>query len=76
MKKIKSLFCMLVLSTCLVGNVFAGDFVAGYGVFSFFDSVINAVVSYARGADDCPTRVCTTCRPKTDGGDNCRPTEN
>ena len=74
MKKIRSLFCMLVLLTCLVGNVFAGDF-AGYGVFSFFDSVINAVVTYIR-VGDCEGRACTNCRPQSEGGSgNCRPTE-
>lgn len=75
MKKIKSLFCMLVLSTCLVGNVFAGD-TAGFGVFSFFDSVINAVVTYISAPDDCPPRQCQNCKPKEEGGNgNCRPND-
>ena len=35
MKKIKSIFCVLLLSTVLVGNVFAGDFTGvGFSVFS------------------------------------------
>ncbi len=77
MKKIKVLFCTLLLSTVLVGNVFAGGFTTA-GVFSFFDSVINTVVEMVQGADDCPLRICTICKPgtKDDGNGNCRPTEN
>lgn len=76
MKKVRSLFCMLILSTCLVGNVFAGDF-SGGGVFSYFNSFINVVVSFATGGDDCEGRICTNCRPQAMGGNGeCRPTEN
>lgn len=77
MKKIKALFCMLVLSTVLVGNVFAGGFTTA-GVFSFFDSVLNAVVEMVRSTDECPVRICTNCKPGTtdDGNGNCRPTQN
>ncbi len=76
MKKIKALNCTLLLSTVLVGNVFAGGFTT-VGVLSFFDSVMNAIVSMARGADDCDVRICTNCKPgtKDDGNGNCRPTE-
>lgn len=67
---------MLVLSTCLVGNVFAGDF-AGSGIFGFFDNVVNAIVSFARADDGCPTRQCQTCKPIDQGGNgDCRPTPN
>ena len=72
MKKIKSISCMLILSTCMVGNVFAGDS-TGSGVLSFFDSVINAVVSYV-SADDCDVRICSNCKPGESDG-NCKPTE-
>lgn len=77
MKKIKALLCMLLLSTVLVGNVFAGGFSTA-GVLSLFDSVINAVVEMVRSADDCPLRICTNCKPgeKDDGNGNCRPTQN
>lgn len=77
MKKIKALLCMLLLSTVLVGNVFAGSFTTA-GVFGFFDGVINAVVEMVRSADDCPLRICTNCKPgeKDDGNGNCRPTQN
>ncbi len=78
MKKLKALFCAIVLSTCLVGNVFAGGVATttGAGFFSFFSDAVNAVVSLL-SREDCPTRQCTTCRP---GGGNendpiCRPTQ-
>ncbi len=79
MKKLKSIFCAMLLSTCLVGNVFAGGNTAtGTGFFSFFSDAVNAVASFFRG-NECPPRQCTTCKP---GGDNdpndpnCRPTTN
>lgn len=76
MKKRKSIFGAVVLSTVLAGNVFAGDFTGG--VFSdFFGSVYNAVVSYVSGSP-CETRQCQTCKPtERDGGEggNCRPNE-
>ncbi len=77
MKRIKAIFCMLLLSTVLVGNVFAGSFTTA-GVLGFFDSVMNAVVEMVRSADDCPLRICTNCKPgeKDDGNGNCRPTQN
>ena len=79
MKKTKSIFCGMLLSTCLVGNVFAGGF-TGYGVFSFFDAAVNAVVSFVRRADPCEGRICTNCKPGSkgseDGGGNCRPPAN
>ena len=79
MKKVRLVFCGVLLSTCLSGNVFAGDF-AGYGVFSFFDAAVNAVVSVFRAADPCEGRICTNCKPGSggseDGGGNCRPTTN
>lgn len=75
MKKIKALIGMLLLSTVLVGNVFAGGFTT-IGVFGFFDSIIDAIVEMARSADDCPVRICTNCKPgtKDDGNGNCKPT--
>lgn len=73
MKKIKSLFCVALLSTCLAGNVFAGD-TTGTGFFSFFSEAVNAVVSYLSGSDDCPPRQCTMCKPgENDNDPNCRP---
>ena len=80
MKKTKSLFFTMLLSTCLVGNVFAGGVATttGTGFISFFSDAVNAVVSFFRG-NECPPRQCTTCKP---GGDNdpndpnCRPTTN
>ena len=35
------------LSTVLAGNVFAADFTTGGGIFSFFGSIYNAVISFA-----------------------------
>lgn len=76
MKKTKSIFCVMLLSACLVGNVFAGGF-TGYGVFSIFDNVINAVVTMLRD-DPCEGRICTNCKPGSGGGADgiCRPPEN
>lgn len=75
MKKFKSLFCAVLLSTCLVGNVFAGGTTTGNGFFSFFSEAVNAVVSFFR--DECPPRQCTTCKPGGDNNDpNCRPLQN
>jgi hypothetical protein len=78
MKKVRLVFCGVLLSTCLAGNVFAGDF-TGYGVFSFFDAAVNAVVSVFT-TDPCEGRICTNCKPgsggSNEGGDQCRPTAN
>ena len=79
MKKLKALFCAIVLSTCLVGNVFAGGVATttGAGFFSFFSDAVNAVVSlFSR--EDCPPRQCTTCRPGggNENDPNCRPLSN
>lgn len=79
MKKIKSIFCAMLLSTCLVGNVFAGGVATttGTGFFSFFTEAVNAVASFFRGSEDCPPRQCTTFRPGggNENDPNCRPTQ-
>jgi len=79
MKKLKALFCAIVLSTCLVGNVFAGGVATttGAGFFSFFSDAANAVVSFF-SREDCPPRQCTTCRPGggNENDPNCRPITN
>lgn len=73
MKKIKSFFCIALLSVFLVGNVFAADSFGG-GVFSFFDGVYKAVISMMRD-DDCVGKQCQNCKPKEEGGNgDCRPT--
>lgn len=74
MKKLRSVFCITVLSTILVANVFAGNTVST-SVYGFFDNVITAVVSFLR--DDCPPRQCQNCRPTevSDDHGNCRPRE-
>lgn len=78
MKRRKSIFGAVLLSTVMAGNVFAGDF-TGYGVFSFFDAAVKAVVSVFT-TDPCEGRICTNCKPgsggSNDGGDQCRPTAN
>lgn len=76
MKKRQSVFCIALLSTILVGNVFAGNMV-GVSVFGFFDNVINAVASFMQGSDSCPVRQCQNCRPTeaVDDNGNCRPRE-
>lgn len=74
MKKAKSILGMLILSACLVGNSFAGASGIGTGAISFFDSLINAIVGFAT-RDDCEGRICTDCRPQSEGGGTCRPTQ-
>jgi len=76
MKKIKAILCAMLLSTCLVGNVFAADTTGSNGFFSFFSNAMNAVVSFF-SADNCPPRQCQTCRPTEDGDNDpiCRPTQ-
>lgn len=72
MKKIKSLFCIALLSIFLVGNVFAAN--SGGGFFGFFESAYQAVVSML-GGGDCEGKQCTSCKPKEEGGSgDCRPT--
>ena len=77
MKKTKSILCGVLLSTCLAGNVFAGD-LTGYGVFSFFDAALNVVVTTMLRLDDpCEGRGCANCHPGSGGVEgNCRPTDN
>ncbi len=75
MKKLKALFCIALLSTCLVGNVFAGNTTTGNGFFSFFSEAVNAVVSFFHGTE-CPPRQCQNCKPGGDPNDpDCRPTQ-
>jgi len=75
MKKRQSVFCIALLSTVLVGNVFAGS-VVGTSVFGILDNVVGAVVSLLSG-DSCPLRQCQGCRPTevVDDNGNCRPRE-
>ncbi len=77
MKKLKTIICIILLSTVMVGNVFASSFTTT-GVLSLFDSIISAIVSTFSGAETCPLRTCTNCKPGTgdDGNGNCRPTQN
>lgn len=71
MKKSKSLVGVILLSVCLVSNVFAGGFFNG-GILGFFDEIVQVVVSsITTDPDNCPLRQCTNCRP---GRPNCRPT--
>jgi len=73
MKKRQSFFCIALLSTTLVANVFAGGTI-GTSTFGFLDNVINAVALLLRG-DSCPVRQCQDCRPNEvpDDNGNCRP---
>lgn len=77
MKKIKLLFCILLLSTVLVNNVSAYGFTTA-GTLSYLDSIINAIVEIARSPEECPFRICSNCKPGTtdDGNGNCKPTQN
>jgi hypothetical protein len=76
MKKLKTMICGLLLSTCLAGNVFAGDFTS-YKIFSFFDSAVNAIVTMLSVDDPCEGRLCTNCKPGTGNAEGtCRPTDN
>lgn len=75
MKKPQSVFCTILLSTILVGNVFAGGGAVGMSTFGFLGNVIDAVALFLR-ADSCPVRQCQNCRPtERDENGNCRPRE-
>jgi hypothetical protein len=76
MKKMKSILCGMLLTTCMASNVFAGDF-SGYGVLSFFNRAINTIVSMLTSSDPCEGRICTNCKPGSGGEENgnCRPPE-
>lgn len=76
MKKHQSFFCIALLSTTLVANVFASGAV-NTSTFGFLDSVINAVALLMSG-DSCPVRQCQDCRPTeiVDENGHCRPREN
>lgn len=78
MKTTQTVLCAMVLSTILVGNVFASGF-TGSNIFGFFDSAINAVVMMLRPGDPCEGRICTNCHPGSGGSEgngNCRPNDN
>ncbi len=68
MIRIKSLLCIALLSTCFVGNVFAGS-TFSYGVTTFFGNVVEFFVGVYEDGDDCPLRICQNCKPNT----ICRP---
>lgn len=74
MKKLQSFCCIALLSTTLVGNVFAGG--VGTPTLGVVDSVINAVMMLLRD-NGCPPRQCQNCRPGdiVDENGNCRPRE-
>lgn len=76
MKKTKALFCTILLSTVLVGNVFATG-PSGTGVLNFLTDAIAGVMSlFDAGGGSCPLRQCTNCRPvDRDENGNCRPRE-
>lgn len=82
MKRIKTLFLALALTTLLAGNIFATGGIVSTATLtaSLLTSAVNAVLSLMGTDDQCPTRQCTNCRPNSDGdGDgngNCRPTPN
>jgi len=77
MKRTKTLFLALALTTLLTGNIFATG-----GVLPVTNSIVTAaltaLLSLAGSNEQCPLRQCTTCRPNNEGGDNgngdCRPT--
>ena len=84
MKRKKSILGAVVLSTVLVGNVFASNATTNDGFFSFFDNVTNAVVSFFDEAEPCEGRQCQPCKPTfaSDGTTiasaspgNCRPND-
>lgn len=75
MKKLKTMAGALLLSTMLVGNVFAtGSSVTG--VWSLLTFAMDGVASFFREGGSCPVRQCTHCRPneEPDEDGNCRPT--
>ena len=75
MKRKNSILGAVVLSTVLAGNVFAGNSTGG-GIFDFFGSVYNAVVSFV-GSSPCEGRQCQNCKPTENLADPgvCRPND-
>ncbi len=74
---------MLVLSLCLVGNIFAVGTVTAAGTVGLAPGLLSFVVEQvfsAFGREDCPWRICQNCRPNNEEGENgngdCRPRDN
>lgn len=75
MKRKSSILGVVVLSTVLAGNVFAGNSTGGV-VFDFFGSVYDAVVSVFRSSP-CEGRQCQNCKPTENVAEPgvCRPND-
>lgn len=78
MRKLRITICTVLLTTLLAGNILANTSVlAGTAtVTSIFSDLVEEVLLMLRD-DDCPPRLCTTCRPDgvITGSGNCRPPE-
>lgn len=78
MRKLRITICTLLLTTLLAGNILANtSILAGTAtVTSIFSDLVEEVLLMLRD-DDCPPRLCTTCRPNgvIDENGNCRPHE-
>lgn len=76
MKRFRTLFLGLALTTVLAGNIFATESIVSAASLSttLFSSAVNAVLSLLGDNDSCPVRQCTDCRP--DGNGHCRPGSN
>lgn len=68
MKKIKSLFCIGMLSILLVGNVFGSNTLVP-NITGFFGNILEYISTFSIDDDNCPLRICQSCKPNTD----CRP---
>lgn len=82
MKRLRSVIFATILSAILVVNTFAGNSVTTSVFFPLFDQAVSAVVSFLSGSsrsgdDNCPVRVCGSCRPEErDPNGDCRPPAN
>ncbi len=78
MKKIRTTICVMLLTTLLAGNILANTgIVSSTGaITSILSDLVESVLLLLRD-DDCPPRLCTTCKPNNviDENGNCRPRE-
>jgi hypothetical protein len=82
MKKLRSVIFATILSSIMAVNIFAGNSVTTGVLSPLFNQAVSAVISFFSGNslyldDNCPLRVCGSCRPEERNGDgDCRPPSN
>ncbi len=79
MKKLRSVIFATILSSIMAVNIFAGTSVTTGVLSPLVNQAVSAVISFISGNgffrdDNCPLRVCGSCRPEERNGDgDCRP---